>query len=416
MFRLVCQRGALGLFNHQNISSIVVATTTRCFTTTISNSNGASLIKGPPYNILFFGTDNVSIHTLKALNENKKNKGDLVNELQVVCPKSDKKEEVETYSMNEGLAIHYPHPDTGMKQFQVPLTETNKTEFDLAIVVSFGYFIPKSVLSKFKYGGINMHPSLLPRHRGAAPMYHTILENDDTTGISVIELHPQRFDAGNILMQVKDNQYRKDKLYLQVLNELAELGSKSIMETLREFPKLSSEAKPQGEQGKTLAPKVNRQMSKIDCTNSTRKDLWILYRAFSDNISLHCMIYNKKYKTNKRIKVRGMITPYQIDPLLEFADTENQSIYQSLESDLQSYQTRFPQSELSPGTYFLETDKSKSYHNIMWLKCKDGWVGVTKIFEEGKKNPVKASEFLFGKNIISINDPSTPIPYTQIIT
>lgn len=47
-----------------------------------------------------------------------------------------------------------------------------------------------------------MHPSLLPRHSGAAPMYHTLLNNDQTAGISVIELHKKKFDAGNISLLV----------------------------------------------------------------------------------------------------------------------------------------------------------------------------------------------------------------------
>lgn len=64
-------------------------------------------------------------------------------------------------------------------------------------------FIVQSLISAPNvHVGINMHPSLLPRHSGAAPMYHTLLNNDQTAGISVIELHKKKFDAGNISLLV----------------------------------------------------------------------------------------------------------------------------------------------------------------------------------------------------------------------
>ncbi|EGC29509.1 hypothetical protein DICPUDRAFT_84478 [Dictyostelium purpureum] len=376
-------------------------------------STSQTIIKPPPYNILFFGTDNVSLPILKALNENKTTRGDIVKELQVVCPKSKKREEVESYSIQNNIKITHPDEEKGMKGFQVPTTESNQQPFDLAVVVSFGHFIPKSVLSQFKYGGLNMHPSLLPRHRGAAPIYHTILKDDKEAGISIIELHPERFDCGKILSQVKLNNYDNSILYNQLLNQLSNLGTETLMETLQDFPNKSMNSFDQPEQGKTLASKVNKDISKVNWENSTQKEIWIHYRAFSDNISLHGMIYNKKYKTNKRIKFRKMLPPLGI---YEAHDLENKTIYQSLETDLESYYNRCGgNSQIPFGTYFLETDKSKPYSNILWTKCKDGWVGFTELYEEGKKNDVKAHEFIFGKNTVSINNNKETIPQNQVV-
>ncbi|EGC28719.1 hypothetical protein DICPUDRAFT_43894, partial [Dictyostelium purpureum] len=322
--------------------------------------------------------------------------------------------------------IFYPDEEKGMKGFQVPTTESNQQPFDLAVVVSFGHFIPKSVLSQFKYGGLNMHPSLLPRHRGAAPIYHTILKDDKGAGISIIELHPKRFDCGKILSQVKLNNYDNSILYNQLLNQLSNLGTETLMETLQDFPNKSMNSIDQPEQGKTLASKVNKDISKVNWENSTQKEIWIHYRAFSDNISLQGMIYNKKYKTNKRIKFRKMLLG-----IYETHDLENKTIYQSLKTDLESYYNRCGGNSQIPfgtyflelinqnksyynrcggnfqipfGTYFLETDKSKPYCNMLWVKCKDSWVGFTEVYEEGKKNDVKAQEFIFGKYTVSINN------------
>ncbi|RKP27140.1 formyl transferase, partial [Syncephalis pseudoplumigaleata] len=72
--------------------------------------------------------------------------------------------------------------------------------FDLAIVVSFGYFLPATVLEAFEWGGLNVHPSLLPRYRGAAPIQHAIIDDVKETGVCVQELDCHQFDAGNLLL------------------------------------------------------------------------------------------------------------------------------------------------------------------------------------------------------------------------
>ncbi|KAG0423876.1 hypothetical protein HPB47_000367 [Ixodes persulcatus] len=73
--------------------------------------------------------------------------------------------------------------------------------FDLGVVVSFGHMIPAADIEACKYGMINVHPSLLPRWRGAAPLVHTLLAGDTTSGVSVITVAPKRFDTGKIVAQ-----------------------------------------------------------------------------------------------------------------------------------------------------------------------------------------------------------------------
>ena len=69
------------------------------------------------------------------------------------------------------------------------------------MVVSFGYFVPSDIIHGLKKGAVNVHPSLLPKYRGAAPIQHTILGGDDKTGVTVQELDDKKFDAGRILAQ-----------------------------------------------------------------------------------------------------------------------------------------------------------------------------------------------------------------------
>ena len=60
--------------------------------------------------------------------------------------------------------------------------------FDIGVVVSFGYFLPSSILRSFRFGAINLHPSLLPWYRGSAPIQYALMNDDIHTGISIIDV------------------------------------------------------------------------------------------------------------------------------------------------------------------------------------------------------------------------------------
>lgn len=78
---------------------------------------------------------------------------------------------------------------------------TPPNPFDLVVAVSFGLLVPPRILGAAKYGGLNVHPSLLPDLRGPAPIHHTLLKERPRTGVTVQTLHPKHFDRGQILAQ-----------------------------------------------------------------------------------------------------------------------------------------------------------------------------------------------------------------------
>jgi methionyl-tRNA formyltransferase len=109
-------------------------------------------------------------------------------------------------------------------------------EPDLAVVVSFGYFMPHRILNQFKLGAVNVHPSLLPRYRGAAPIHHSVLNGDSETGISIIELDRKRFDAGKILKQtVYEIPNHEHVLYQDLYTQLAERGGHELTDVILNF-------------------------------------------------------------------------------------------------------------------------------------------------------------------------------------
>lgn len=167
-------------------------------------------------------------------------------------------------------------PDWLLKP-QIPL--------DLAVVVSFGYFIPPSVLCKFKFGGINVHPSLLPKYRGSAPIENTILNGEKETGVSIIGLHPSRFDAGNILNQTKltiPNQIK----YWGLHDLLAQKSSHLLFDTLKDFEKFKESSVSQDEKLVTKAPKTKKEMAIINWNKSTAQEIDRIYRAISHRVIL----------------------------------------------------------------------------------------------------------------------------------
>ncbi|KAI7864256.1 formyl transferase [Spinellus fusiger] len=163
-------------------------------------------IKGPKHDILFFGTDKFSAEHLKAVIQERDRPGSRIGKLALVCPPDRytgrKQKDItpcETKAMASlfDIPVYHTPADKDLSKLKIPETYT------LGVVVSFGQFIPPDIINSFKDGAINVHPSLLPKYRGAAPIQHTILAGESETGVTVQELHEKVFDGGRILLQRK---------------------------------------------------------------------------------------------------------------------------------------------------------------------------------------------------------------------
>ncbi|KAF8248303.1 Formyltransferase [Wilcoxina mikolae CBS 423.85] len=123
---------------------------------------------------------------------------------------------------------------SSFKDWQLPKLSPTSS-FNLIIAVSFGLFIPASLIDKFPYGGLNVHPSLLPRYRGAAPIQRTLLNHDKETGVTIQTLDKERFDHGKILMQSSPPISIPPKTSYRTLHDnLAVWGADMLVETLRQ--------------------------------------------------------------------------------------------------------------------------------------------------------------------------------------
>lgn len=157
-----------------------------------------------PLRVLFCGSDNFSVPTFDMLREMHLRRSDVVSRLGVITPVdklsgrglSIRKAAPMTLLANRmGFPVHHVH------NFSLKSSELPEGEWDLIVAVSFGHKITPPVLDQMKVGGINIHPSLLPRYRGPAPLHHALLNGDRETGVTLQTIHPTEFDKGQIVMQ-----------------------------------------------------------------------------------------------------------------------------------------------------------------------------------------------------------------------
>eukprot|EP00941_MAST-03F_sp_MAST-3F-sp1_P002132 g2132.t1 len=321
--------------------------------------------------VLFFGTDAVAVQSLRKLKYN----SSVVSHIEVVCPEDQpagRKRKLEPcptkiFCKDVGIPFH-AIPGGGKKnqtphsQWYEPLLPIART-FDVAVVVSFGYFLPPSLLESFRDGAVNMHPSLLPKYRGAAPIEHALLNDEKETGVSVIDVHPRDWDAGKILVQ-KVHPIGEEICANELSIELGDLGANCLEKVLENLSFYQEKSVPQTKNMNVQfpkAPKLKTVMGKIDWHKSTSDEVFSQWRALTDRIGVYTFL------NDKRVKVLH----------LEKCDVQGE--------------------DAPPGTVvFNGTTKGK---NRLLIRCRKGWIGCTLLQIEGKK-AMKPVDFANGQKIV----------------
>ena len=148
---------------------------------------------------------------------------------------------------------------------------------DLSVVVAYGHILPKDVIDLPPLGTLNIHASLLPRWRGAAPIQAAILAGDTEAGVSIMRMVP-KLDAGPVILQAR-TPVLDDETGGELTNRLSELGALAIVEALTLVTLGDSAGQPQSEAGVTYASKVSRDQARIDWTKPA-EDVSRTIRAF----------------------------------------------------------------------------------------------------------------------------------------
>ena len=137
-----------------------------------------------------------------------------------------------------------------------------KVGADALVVAAYGLILPAEVLDTFQYGCINIHASLLPRWRGAAPIQHALLAGDSETGISIMRME-EGLDTGPVFTMERIQIEPRDTSST-LHDKLAALGARSIVHALAGIESGTLRAEPQSTEGITYAHKVTREQARID--------------------------------------------------------------------------------------------------------------------------------------------------------
>ncbi len=139
---------------------------------------------------------------------------------------------------------------------------------DLIIVVAYGLMLPRQLLDLPPFGCMNIHASLLPRWRGAAPIQRAILAGDTLTGITIMQMD-EGLDTGDILLS-RSLSIQENETGGNLHHRLAELGASTLLEALEKLKSGSLSATPQPEEGACYANKIHKSEAFIDWHQSAR--------------------------------------------------------------------------------------------------------------------------------------------------
>jgi methionyl-tRNA formyltransferase len=169
----------------------------------------------------------------------------------------------------------------------IKLKDETLPECDLIIVVSYGLILPKSVIDHPKIAAINIHPSLLPRWRGASPIQYSLLNGDEITGVSIVKM-TEKLDAGDIFMQ-KPMKIIKDEKYNKLHDRLANLSASMLIEVLDNIEEIHPY--PQSEENITYANKLPNSVE-VDFS----QDVEVIIRQINVFSGVFTEILGKKIK------------------------------------------------------------------------------------------------------------------------
>lgn len=189
-----------------------------------------------PVNVAFFGSDHFSVYSLHKI-ITLKHFGDDIGNIDVITRKPKPKGRygrslhdfpVGVYAENNGvLVLRADDPHDIIHTLM-------DNDYDLAIAVSYGQLIPGKFIKSLTYGGLNVHPSLLPRYAGSSPIQHALMNDDSYTGVTVQTLHPTKFDHGSLIAQSDAVPIQDSDDYGSLESRLGEIGGQLLHHTLKE--------------------------------------------------------------------------------------------------------------------------------------------------------------------------------------
>ena len=197
---------------------------------------------------------------------------------------------VKEYALEKELQILQPEKIKNNTEFINKIKELNP---DVICVVAYGKILPKEILEIPEYGCVNVHGSLLPKYRGAAPIQWAVLNGDKTTGITTMYMD-EGMDTGDMILK-KEVEIKEDETTGELWNKLAYEGGNLLVETLKQIEQKTAPRIPQTGEF-TIAPMLDKKMAKINWEEKTANQIKNLVRGLNPIMGAYTMLENKKIK------------------------------------------------------------------------------------------------------------------------
>jgi methionyl-tRNA formyltransferase len=249
--------------------------------------------------VVFFGTPVFAVPSLKALLQSD-------NEVVAVVTQPDRRKgrtrapdasPVKALALEKGAQVFQPRTIQDLS-FTKQLSELNP---DVIVVIAYGKILPASVIHLPPYGCINIHASLLPKYRGAAPIQWALINGEQKTGITTM-LMDEGLDTGPILLQ-RETDIEDDDTSETISRRLAEMGASLLMITLKGLK--NGSLKPLPQQGSpSLAPPLRKEDGKIDW-KKTAWEIVDFVRGMYPWPAAYCYLNNERIKMVKVKPLEG---------------------------------------------------------------------------------------------------------------
>ena len=310
-------------------------------------------------NIVFMGTPDFARKSLEAIYNNKQNIVGVVTNPDKPKGRGMKllPSEVKEFAIEKNLKIYQPEKIKNNTEFINQIKELNP---DIICVVAYGKILPEEILNIPKYGCINVHASLLPKYRGAAPIQWAILNGDKTTGVTIMYMD-KGLDSGDIILQ-QEVSIGENETTGELWDKLAEIGGNLLVKTLKQI-ETNKVTRQKQEENYTIAPMLSKEMAKIDWNKKNVYEIKNLVRGLNPIMGAYAFLNGKKIKF------------WTVD-----IAKEDEIIIENLDF-------------LKNGTIVMADQKDG-----LFIKAKDGILKVLEIQgENAKKMPI--SDFLRGNKL-----------------
>lgn len=322
--------------------------------------------------IVFMGTPDFARESLEALNK-------AGHEIVAVVTNPDKPQgrgmkltasPVKEYALEQNIPVLQPEKVKKNIEF---LENIKQLAPDVICVVAYGKILPKELLEIPAKGCINVHGSLLPYYRGAAPIQWAVLNGDKITGITTMYMDVG-MDTGDMILK-EEVEIGENETTGELWNKLSKVGAKLLVKTLEQIEQGIAPRIPQGENF-TLAPMLTKDMAKIDWKNKTAVEIKNLVRGLNPIMGAYSYLNGKKIKF---WKTEVIPTDVFMEMYEEFAEYAHKL------------------KEVEPGTILYVNEKRGLY-----VQAREGILSVLEIQgENAKKMPI--ADFLRG-NALQVAD------------